>query len=178
MNYYPFDKKPISYRIVVALGMFVYLVLASLVVTRWIYTVLSILFRLPYNDGMITAVNIIGFLIGFILWFFDTFSQKGVYVYYDKIVIRNGLSPVICRRIRLTNITAVQFVYCCRKDEDYRRIRYFSNLVAGDSGFPAAKLHTVNRGIRFVGVADTAALVTDLQRRLERLEVRLPHREE
>ena len=169
MKYYPFEKKPLSYKIInslltlVGCGIFMY------VVNKWLFTLISIPFRLYDMEALDFAVYFVTGIVALVMWGYSTFSERGVYVYYDRIVIKNGLTPIICRRIKLVNITNVQYVFNVINDKDFRHTRNSSNLIAGDSRQAAAKLYTTNRGIRFLGVEDTEALVTDLQLKLEKI---------
>ena len=169
MKYYPFENKPLSYKIVSSLLTLAGCCIFMYVVNRVLFTWLSVLFGIHNREALDYAVYFVTGIVALVMWGYSTFSERGVYVYYDRIVIKNGLTPIICRRINLVNITSVQYVFNVRDDRDYHRTRNSSNLIAGESGQPAAKLYTTNRGIRFLGVDDTESLVTDLQLKLDKL---------
>ncbi|MBE6720216.1 MAG: hypothetical protein E7571_06140 [Ruminococcaceae bacterium] len=143
--------------------------LLSVAVAKFLLTVILIITptSLKSSEDFRHAENILCGVFGIAVFLWHTLSDKGVFVFHNKVSVRNGMFPVFHRNFDILKIQSVQYVMCCRDDPDYFRYRYFSNLIEGESGMPAAKLYMTNGKIYFVGVDDTGGLVTEIQHRLD-----------
>ena len=168
MTYFPLIKKPVSFRIATSLVMLIGFGFFALMINGFLTSIIEKF--IVVDEGVGAIINVFCAALWLGLWGYDTFSKKGVFVYYDRIIIRNGVLPIRFRKIKMVNILSAQYCFNFNQDKDYYHSRFGGNLIEGESNCPCVKLYTTNHGVRFVGVEDSGALVTELQHCLENVK--------